>query len=298
MSIDKSLYISKNQDEINECFMKACLEGDLNLVKFLSEDPDLPFKGENLTFQDNIGVKISNVEACIGNNLDVLKYLFSLDENKRSSYLENRSATALSVAAAYGHLDIVSFILTDNDLEYVDLERNSNAFVSACGSNQLEIVKYLLLSPELKIHIPFEHYILGFEKACENNHVEIVKYLMEDLSLPNNIGEFNYKKIMKSICENNCVEVLDYLLKHTYLKENIDMSEYFINIVIALNQRENHNILQYMIFEENLRITPGIEIALKEHEDIKSWFKSRDLINELNNEIHTNPLTKKQKIKI
>ncbi len=298
MNIDKNLYMVKTQDEINECFMKACLEGDLELVKFLLTDPELPLKAERMSFQDNIGVKIAHIEACTGNHLDILKYLFSLDNNKKTNYLENRNEAVLSVAAAYGHLNIIKFLLLDKDIDYIDLSSNSNAFVSACGSNQLEVVKYLTSSPEIKNHTATEHYNSGFEQACKNNCVDIVRYLMEDLSLSHNIGEFNYKKVMQDICNNNSIDVLDYLFKHSYLKENINIDYYFIKLVEDSSHTKNYDIINYLIFEDNLQMSQRLEKDLEDNENIKSWFKIRDLNNELNKEIPIKDLEKKPKIKI
>ena len=57
-------------------------------------------------------------------------------------------------------------------------------FRSACLAGHLEIVKYLLTSPELKqyadIHALNDE---GFIWACKNGHLEVVKCLIIDMNI-------------------------------------------------------------------------------------------------------------------
>ena len=56
----------------------------------------------------------------------------------------------------------------------------NKVFIDSCENGYLEVVKYLLTSPDLKEHDDNDS---GFRWACANGHLEIVKFLILDMSI-------------------------------------------------------------------------------------------------------------------
>jgi hypothetical protein len=130
------------------------------------------------------------IQACEDGELDKVKYLLTspnLAENVSISY---KSDQALRNACKHGHLDIVKYLLTSSDLSiHANLHHDHDtSFVLACYSGNLDLVKYLLTSEELSSH-PNIHTIYmdspdyALTLACQKGYIEIVKYLVSSNEL-------------------------------------------------------------------------------------------------------------------
>ena len=63
-------------------------------------------------------------------------------------------------------------------------EQLNKVFINSCQKGHLEIVKYLLTSPDLKEHANIHAQDdSGFRLACFDGHLEVVKYLILDMSI-------------------------------------------------------------------------------------------------------------------
>jgi hypothetical protein len=294
MKIDKNLYIGKSQDELSECLVEACKDGDLDLVKFLLNDNELPLKAELYYITDKMEFANSLLAACANGRLNIVEYLCLSEDLKDKTRPSNEIEAALSVAAAYGYLDIVKFFLTNKNVEYIDIYKNSNAFVSACGSGQLDIVKYLISSPEIKKHIDPNKYVSGFKKACTNNYVNIAQFFLEDTDLLQELTPADYKDIFANVCYYNAVNALNYLLENTYIDEHADTTKHFIRAI----DNKNIEMIQYFIFDYTIEKNSKIEEYIKDNTEIQNWFKSRDLKKDLDNELICKADNKKVRIKL
>ena len=66
-----------------------------------------------------------------------------------------------------------------NKYKTLTQKKLNKVFINSCQKGHLEIVKYLLTSPELKEHANIHAQDdLGFRLACNYGHLEIVKYLL------------------------------------------------------------------------------------------------------------------------
>ena len=110
-------------------------------------------------------------------------------------------------------------------------------FLDACKAGDLNQVKYLLTSPELKIHADIHaKKDLGFQVACGNGHLEVVKYLCSaelresGIEYPRMNGYSDYA--LTFACERGQFQVVKYLLTfpklekhaHLHVKEDIEFS--------------------------------------------------------------------------
>jgi ankyrin repeat protein len=115
-----------------------------------------------------------------------------------------------------GDLDMVKemlkyFIIDEFAFQY--------GFSWACMNGQLEVVKYLLTSPDLKEHADIHaEDDWGFRWACENGQLEIVKFLIDEFKITrtqkieefllenkkyNIVNMFNVRDCNESIASNS-----------------------------------------------------------------------------------------------
>ena len=90
-----------------------------------------------------------------------------------------------------GHLELVKYLLTSPELKkHANIHAADDlGFICACEQGQLEVVKYLLASPELTEHADIHTgNDEGFRGACYEGRLEVVKYLIIDM----NIDKTNY----------------------------------------------------------------------------------------------------------
>ena len=99
-------------------------------------------------------------------------------------------------ACGKGNLDRIKYLLNE---KYANIHSEKDLGIQrACASNHLEIVKYLLTSPELKKHSNIHaNDDYSFKSACRNNHIELVQYLIFEYRIAKN------KSIQKFIKDND-----------------------------------------------------------------------------------------------
>ena len=94
-----------------------------------------------------------------------------------------------------GNLDAVKYLLISDELkEHTDIHAYDDyGFRWACNNGLLEVVKYLLTSDELKEHADI-HALndYGFRWACNNEKIEVVKYLIFDYNIEKTKAIINF----------------------------------------------------------------------------------------------------------
>jgi hypothetical protein len=137
----------------------------------------------------------------------------------------------------------------------------------ACYSGNLELVKYLLTSKDLKTHVNIHTNYLGSDDyslliSCQYGHLEIVKYLTSSPDLKEHVNIHTNK---------------DRPLFLAYEKGFLD-------------------IVKYFIFDLNIEKSEFIKNNLKKQpiEEIENWFELRELKQELQSELSSED---KKKIK-
>ena len=76
----------------------------------------------------------------------------------------------------------------------------NKVFIDSCENGYLEVVKYLLTSPDLKEHANIHaNNDYGFRWACANGQLEIVKFLIIDM----NIDKTNYIELSSLLFKLN-----------------------------------------------------------------------------------------------
>ena len=126
---------------------------------------------------------------------------------------------------AQGHLEVVKYLLTSPELtEHADIHAKYDlGFRGACENGRLEVVKYLLTSPELTEHVDIHAKDdLGFRSACYEGRLEVIKYLIIDMNIEKTIHIEKYlteKKDNKTA--QQATELFNTRDLYQKLKENI-----------------------------------------------------------------------------
>ncbi len=167
-------YKGKRIDALNDCFIDACTNGDLEAVKYLLTSEELVINAQ-INTQNNDGI----FWATVNNHIDIVEYLLtSPDLEEKASISKN---TFIS-ACAEGKLELIQFFLTSPKIVKRPLfsELEDEALRYACKNNQFEVVKYFLTTKDLWKKANPD---LAFRKAYEAGNLEMVKFLILDMNI-------------------------------------------------------------------------------------------------------------------
>lgn len=119
-------------------------------------------------------------KACETGNLDTVKHLLT----EELADIHTRDDLGVRIACMKGHLEIVQYLLTSPELtEHANIHAlNDTGFYCACAFGETPVIQYLLTSPDLIPygHTPFSLEIIqtGFMAACEAGAIDVVHYLI------------------------------------------------------------------------------------------------------------------------
>jgi ankyrin repeat protein len=135
-------------------------------------------------------------------------------------------------------------------LKKLDLEGLNKELAQACGTGNLELVKYLLISSELSIHPDINaNNDSGLRWACINNEVEVIKYLLASPELKKHadvhVGD-------------------DYPFKHAIKHESKELLEFYI---FELSVPKSNFIKKY-IHEDRCQMAKEMYKAKKLHDEL------------------------------
>lgn len=129
-------------------------------------------------------------------------------------------------ACRTGNLEQVKeLLLLGADINFI-YNYNYNPLVMACDSGQLEVVKYLLTSPDLKVHSQLDMDDHALERACANGHLEVVKYLLTspDLKEWANLNPNSNNAIYEAF-KTGYFDVIKFILSDP-VKDTLSQEEY------------------------------------------------------------------------
>ena len=164
----------------------------------------------------------------------------------------------------------------------------------------LNIVKYLLSSPDLKEHANIHadnNY--GIRWACENGHLEVIKQLLASPELKEHADVHTDNDYGFSMaCFKGHLEVVKYLLASPELKEHADIHAGYDCGFRWACERSHSGVIDFLIFDMNIEKTKAISDFLKndKYNEIDKLFKIRDVNNKLSGTILQSKDKKKNKI--
>jgi hypothetical protein len=124
--------------------------------------------------------------ACIEGDLDEVKYLVNSKELQFNVDIHLQNDGGFLLACSNGNLDIVKYMLTSPELKsHINIGTNDNmGFLNACFRNKMNVVAYLLTSPELKEHADIHaQKDRAFQIACNNHNLELASFLIFDMNI-------------------------------------------------------------------------------------------------------------------
>jgi len=224
-------------DRINLLFYSACVNGHLEVAKFLVEN------GADIQ-TDNYALRTASENG----HLEVVRFLI---ENGANIHIGNDYA--LRTASENGHLEIVRFLIENGANIHAN---NDESFSSASLNGHLEVVRFLIENGA-NIHANNDEV---FRYASYYGHLEVVRLLLDNEA---DIHANNDEALIFAT-QNGHLEVIrlllqrganihtnnDAVLYYAFLANRIDIVELLLNNGAVIN-RYIINVLQYTEILEN-----------------------------------------------
>jgi hypothetical protein len=125
-------------------------------------------------------------------------------------------------------LDYMKYLLTSPELKvHADPTYNDNrCFEIACGSGRLEVVKYLINTPEVKFKISRKALITqGIHFSVCHNRVEILDYFRNEARVKTKLIDQELRKenftILERACSFGFLEIVEYIFKNPKVEGNV-----------------------------------------------------------------------------
>lgn len=181
----------------HSAFFWACISGHLEIVKFLTTSSELLDAGFTLidpTCHDQRALILSSQHG----HLDLVRFFLTHSSFVSPSLrfnLHTQDDAAFRAACSNGHLPILQFLTTSEDLlslGYTPPNFNTlhpSSFLDACEHGHLQTVRYLLDSCHFltldHAHLDAPTILsLGFQSACRNHHEALVRWFIFDHRIP------------------------------------------------------------------------------------------------------------------
>lgn len=191
----------------------------------------------------------------------------SLVYNKYRKLSAEKINHAFIDACHDGNLNEVRYLLTSTDLKnnanihYYD----DSGLSDACWHGHLHVAKYLLTSPELIEHANLNNHeeknCGSLLNACGAGHFEIVQYLLTSPELKEHAFiNASFMPPLDAACESGHFEIVKYLLTSPDIQEHAEIS---ISSLVSAVSKDQLDILKYLLNTTNLQKNCNIH----EHND-------------------------------
>lgn len=186
---------------------------------------------------------------------------------------------------------MISEKIKNNIKKMSQYELDAN-LIHYCKNGDLDVVRYLLISPELKEHADIHNkddWVLYY--ACNYGYLDIVKYLLTSSELKEHadIKSLAYRSLKVACCKGH-IDIIKYLLTSPELKENVNIHVDNDSIFIYICNQYYIEILQYLIFDYNIEKTEDIKNYLDSNlkKDIVHMFEKREWEKKLKKDLKIN----------
>lgn len=138
------------------------------------------------SIKNNIEAKF--ISGCKTGNMEIVTIITSpgIMENEDYKLDYFSLSEGFRWACLYGHLPVVKYLLSAEFKYHVDIHtKNDSGFINACKAGQLEIVRYLVESPDLKEHVSiYTQNQQAIFWAIQKKQQNILEYFIFELKMP------------------------------------------------------------------------------------------------------------------
>jgi ankyrin repeat protein len=162
---------------LKDIFKEACSKGQLEIVDYIFN-----LEGLNLANKSQV-TRGAFTEACKGGHLAVVDYLLKKDElNFKDDFPAFEHAVFFAVIGS--HLHLLKYFFESMPQFALKALKNSTILFAAESKGKIDVVKYLLTSPDFKDKIDLhEDHDIIYKCAHNGNMTNILRYLIVDLNI-------------------------------------------------------------------------------------------------------------------
>jgi ankyrin repeat protein len=173
----------------NTALAHACLMGHFNIVEFLINQEK--FKSKLTSNNIQLGLQF----AISSGHTDIVELLLPLTKKKLRLYIT--VDMGLKLACQNGHLDTIKYFTISPNVDFDNLDEKYRlpdkpplkyaCFLAACAGGQVDVMKFLLASPELQKKVDINYLNdPSVHVSMPINSIEVINYLIFDLNLSKN----------------------------------------------------------------------------------------------------------------
>ncbi len=172
----KLKFQNSSQAQLNNTFVKACNNGDLEVIHYLLTSPELMHHAD-IHVEDDLCL----VAAAIKGHLDVIKYLLISPELTWHANIHAQDDAAFKLACLYHKLDVVQYLLTFSGENYIDFQKTHSNLDGAISEKYHDIVKAMMKSLYKNDMMAYLENISKVERYFQKHNLDFQEWQEEIL---------------------------------------------------------------------------------------------------------------------
>ncbi|KAK8843042.1 hypothetical protein M9Y10_025230 [Tritrichomonas musculus] len=156
----------------------ACLYGSINIVKLIIETASSKYQLDSLLVKKSTPLHF----ACIGGQYQIVEFIQRYKEfyKKQFDVCNEESMTPLVCACKAGSLECVKLILKKSKIDLNMIGRKHHPLIEAASNGHIDIVKFLLEQNNTDIKQESSQRCAALDEAISKGYFDIVKLLIEN----------------------------------------------------------------------------------------------------------------------
>lgn len=234
-------YKNYDQKKINRLFITALRKRDLETVKFTLTSAALSYRADVRLEKSDIFHEVFEL-ACHNDDIAFIDYLIDRPEFQKCRHL---AYYALNSVCLKGNLALVRHLVNCETRDFKIGVQNPNILFSAYRSDNLELLKYLLDSPDLPSHPSTDCLNHCLSTMASEEKFDFLSFLLAEKKMDIHLHE---DVIVRKAANADNLQLVKYLLTSPDLLEHADFKAAFEGAVINQGTPKNgSNVLHYIL---------------------------------------------------